>query len=63
MTNIKRTCNACKALNEDSFYGFICSLGYPIDNVSYENLIISAKPKIECPKPLTLKEYIKLQNN
>ncbi|MFJ7183816.1 hypothetical protein [Lysinibacillus xylanilyticus] len=58
---MKRTCNACKALSEDSFYGFRCSLGFPIEIVSYKNVIISAKPKIQCPKPLTLKEYYKIQ--
>ncbi|PEL01341.1 hypothetical protein CN606_17765 [Bacillus toyonensis] len=58
---MKRTCNGCKALIDDSFCGFLCSLGYSIHIVSYEYIPISAKPKSQCPKPITLKEYNKIQ--
>jgi hypothetical protein len=58
---MKKTCNRCKALLEDSFSGFTCSLGFPINIVTFENIYISAKPLSHCPKPLTYKRINELK--
>jgi hypothetical protein len=54
---MKKTCDNCKALK----YNFSCDLNY-INTPIYWNGIgsekISATPKQECPKPLTLNRYI-----
>lgn len=60
---MKRTCNKCKALIDDSSCGFICSLGYQIKiTTTYEHVPTAAKPIVECPKPLTYKNFYKLKN-
>ncbi len=51
---MKKTCNRCRALEHLS--GWIdvkCHFGYPISKDS-----IIPKPLIECPKPLTNKEWL-----
>ena len=60
---IKRTCNGCRASSEIN-NKFICVLGYPIKQVysDWKELLfpISAKPLAECPKPKTMKQFVKL---
>ncbi|MFJ8247385.1 hypothetical protein [Peribacillus asahii] len=57
---MKRTCNGCKALEEDMGS---CSLGYKIKGVNhpkYIEITIEYKPLEECPKPKTNTEFVKL---
>ena len=56
---MKRTCEKCKA-NEE--YG--CGLNFKRESITKLTKngmsFIYYKPLVECPKPITIKEYIKL---
>ena len=54
---MKRTCNNCRA---NSSY---CDLGYKRESITkyYDNLPLTTyKPLEKCPKPTTIKEYVRL---
>ena len=54
---MKRTCNKCKALN---IYGK-CDLGYKTKVSKYhQNISVTFSPTEECPKPKTIKEFVRL---
>jgi len=54
---VKKNCYDCHALT-DRQPNFRCALGYPIDNGP--ELTSPPIPKIECPKPKTIKAYVNL---
>lgn len=55
---MKRTCAGCKALE----VGYYCSLGYDVEVVCRSGLTVDVKPKEECPKPKTNKEFVNTPN-
>ncbi|UUV26084.1 MULTISPECIES: hypothetical protein [Lysinibacillus] len=58
---MKRTCNGCRALENNRGY-FHCDLGYKVEQKTVEKVInVGAKPKEECPKPTTYDNYLKLK--
>lgn len=50
---MKRTCDGCRALDLSQIGGMVCDLGHDIDRKK-------GIPKEECPKPKTIKEYLRL---
>ncbi len=51
---MKRNCNGCKALIQESQTSCICLLGKSIkSDKSLYGITVSYKPLEECPKPLT----------
>jgi hypothetical protein len=63
---MKRTCDKCRALNSWRRFGVDCNLGFKIKSF-YKNdmhkkfLFYSYKPLEECPKPLTINNYMELK--
>jgi len=57
---MKRTCNGCKALDQDKE---VCNLGYRMEKIGHHKhteIAIDYKPLEECPKPKTITEYVQL---
>lgn len=57
---MKKSCLDCKAFNE-SFN--CCQIGYKTESYKILGEPIGVKPIEECPKPKTIKEYIRLCGN
>jgi hypothetical protein len=58
---MKRNCNGCRALVDNSNGGFYCSLGYKIQSINKFDSTVGAKPTEECPKPKTYEKYLNLR--
>lgn len=54
---MKRSCNNCRALDIANEHYF-CAIGYKVNQVYINNLLIGAKPKEDCPKPKTYNDYL-----
>lgn len=55
---MKRSCWRCQALKL-SQTSFSCELGYPQTDRE-GGIKIPIKPVVQCPKPLTIKEFVRL---
>lgn len=61
---MKKICGSCRAFESWKRFGRACELGFKIkyfykDEFHRENLLESYKPLEECPKPLTMTDYIR----
>ena len=51
---MKKTCDGCRALDETTnYFNLSCRLGYQTTP--------NGRPLEECPKPRTIKEYVKIK--
>ena len=57
---MKRTCKNCRALS-DGRHGLYCTLGYKTKGKYYNGIEIGLIPLEECPKPLTIEYFLRLQ--
>lgn len=60
MITQKKTCNGCRA-GYIEVHGYRCSLGYPVDELRFHDVVVSGIPQGPCPKPKTNKAYVELE--
>lgn len=61
MSKVKRNCNGCKALIENSRFSCYCKFGVPIiSNNKVYDLTVEYKPLEPCSKPKTYAELVRL---
>lgn len=64
---MKKSCNGCKCIIYDNEWSAHCELGYKIEKdktikTHYLGEIIKFKPLMDCPKPKTYDEFLKIKN-